>query len=518
MKNLILILGTLTMLHSVNLDNVVTDSYTSSTLSNLGGTTDIVNLSGTDKDDNVVENFIIKSLPDSSSGRLVMGDAVTPLTLNQHLTIEEVYGVCFHPLSSFVGDAKFTYVAVGKGGEEGNLGTITIPVRAGNVNNLPKTDDKENSEMLNSLDAVNILDLSGRDVDGDAVNHFIIKFLPAVESGVLYMEDGTTPVGAGQLLTDEEADGLKFNPRAGFEGEALFTYVAVDDNNKEGNKAIVTIPIVSKEVVRSPITDNKKNPEMSNLLGAVNILNLSGKDANGDAINNFIIKTLPNSDAGVLYFADGTTVVKVNQTLTLEDTDGLKFDPKKNFVGDTIFTYVAVDDNGLEGNLGTVTLSIISVVNPNRPTTDGKINPEMVHTLGAVNILNLSGKDSDGNAITSFMITALPFERQGVLYMADGVTPVEINKILTIEETNGLRFDPKAGFVGDATFQYISIDNNGLKGNVAVVRIPVIAEPSCTCESYTDDVSILSNSGILLMVLFSIGLGLFFLRKEDNQF
>jgi len=515
MKSLVLILGTLTMSYAMN--EVVTDSYTSSTLSNLGGSTDIVNLSGTDKNDELVENFIIKSLPNSSSGRLVMGDSVTPVSVNQHLTIEEVYGLCFHPLSTFIGDATFTYVAVDNAGNEGNIGTITIPVRGGNVGKLPKTDDKENPAMLNSLGAVNILDLSGRDSDGDAVNHFIIKFLPAKESGVLYMADGITAVGAGQILTDEEADGLKFNPKEGFVGESLFTYVAVDDNNREGNKAIVTIPIINRVVVDAPTTDNKKNPEMSNLLGAVNILDLSGKDANGDAINDFVIKTLPNPDAGVLYLTDGTTAVNLGQALTLEETSGLKFDPKADFVGETTFEYIAVDENGLEGNIATVTLSIVSSTNRNAPTTDGKINPEMVHTLGPVNILNLSGTDSEGNAVTTFIITALPFESQGILYMADGTTPVKVNQRLTLEEANGLKFDPKAGFVGDATFHYVAVDNNDVKGNTAVVRIPVIAEKSCTCKPYKEDVPILSNFGMLVMVLFSISLGVLFLRKEESS-
>jgi hypothetical protein len=516
MKSLIWILGAWSLLHATDVGVVETDSYTSPTLFNEGGTTDIVNLSGTGRSDNYLENFIIKSLPDENTGRLVMGDGVTEVVVNQHLTIEEVYGLCFHPLSTFVGDASFTYVAVDNG-VEGNIGTITIPVVA--VETAPTTDDKENSDMPNSFGAVNILDLSGRDANGDAVNGFVIKSLPEVEEGTLYMADGTTLVTVGQELTVEDANGLQFDPEESFVGDAIFTYVAVDDEGREGNVATVILPIVAHVNVNTPLSDNKENTEMSNSLGAVNILSLSGTDADGNAVNGFIIKTLPNANAGVLYLEDGTTPVTVNQTLTLEEADGLKFDPKEDFVGDTSFNYVAVDDNGIEGNVATVTLSIVpSLANASIPITDNKRNSRpMVHTRGATDIVDLSGKDSEGNAVTSFIITALPFASQGILYMADGTTPVTVNQTLTLIEANGLKFDPTAGFVGDATFQYVAVDDNGIQGNIAVVRIPVIAEKSCTCKPYTEDVPVFSNVGMFLMVLFSVGLGLLFIRREVTE-
>ena len=517
MKSLILIFGVWTMGHATGLDEVITDSYTSPTLSNLGGTTDIVNLSGTDTTNHLVENFIIKSLPDVDSGRLVMGDGITPVALYQHLTIEEVYGLCFHPLSTFVGDAVFTYVAVDNVGVEGTLGTITIPVIGGTVSDVPRTDDKENSEILNSSGALEILDLSGTDAEGDGVNRFIIKNLPASQSGILYMADGSTPVVKNQILTDEEADGLKFHPREGFVGEALFTYRAIDDNELEGNEAIVTIPIIGTEVVTAPITDHKKNAEISNLSAAVTLLPLTGRDRNGDAVNSFIIKTLPNVNGGVLYLADGTTAVVIGETLTSEEARALIFNPKENFVGDITFDYVAVDDNGIEGNIGIVTLPIVSIAHDLVVVTDTKRNGRpMVHTRGATDIINLSGRDKDGVAVTSFIVTALPFTRQGVLYLADG-TPVRVGQTLTLEEANGLKFDPTAGFVGDATFQYVAVDKAGNRGNVAVVSIPVIAEKACNCKAFKEDVPVFSNLGMILMLIFSVGLGLLLIKREATE-
>jgi CshA-type fibril repeat protein len=224
---------------------------------------------------------------------------------------------------------------------------------------------------------------------------------------------------------------------------------------------------------------------MSNTLGAVNILDLSGKDGNGDAVNRFIITSLPSANQGVLYMADGTTRVHVNQTLTLAEANGLRFDPTTGFVGNVTFTYVALDDNGIKSTNATVTIPLINPIN-NLPTADDKVNPKMLNTLGAVNILDLSGKDSNGDAVNNFIITSLPDVRQGVLYMADGTTAVSLNQELTLAEANGLRFDPNIDFVGEVRFSYVAVDSNGVKSSNARVTIPVVASYNTDIVTHDD--------------------------------
>ena len=291
------------------------------------------------------------------------------------------------------------------------------------------------------------------------------------------MADGTTRVTVNQTLTKDEADGLKFDPKAGFIGDAIFTYLAIDTNGKKSNPATVTIPVANEAggVVVKPITDNRLNPKILNTLGATNITNLSGTDKDGNAVVKFIIKELLNVNQGILYMADGTTAVTLNQELTLAEADGLKFDPKAGFVGNATFRYAAIDNAGVEGNVATVTIPVGNNITENdkKPTADDKTNGRIDNTMGAVNIVNLTGTDKDGNAITKFIITKLPNINEGVLYMADGTTLVTLNQELTLEEANGLKFDPKAGFVGDAIFRYAAIDNNGVRGDEATVTIPV---------------------------------------------
>jgi len=94
--------------------------------------------------------------------------------------------------------------------------------------------------------------------------------------------------------------------------------------------------------------------------------------------------------------------------------------------------------------------------------------------------------------------------------MADGTTGVVVDQNLTRDESDGLKFDPKDGFVGDAQFTYRSVDNGAL-GNVATVTIPVV---DCVCNDYNKSLPAFSNFGLLLMMILTSLVGLLFVRKE----
>jgi hypothetical protein len=284
----------------------------------------------------------------------------------------------------------------------------------------------------------------------------------------------------------------------------------------------------------SIVSEDKVNEEMVNSQEANNIIDLSATSTNGLAVCNFRIKSLPSVESGELYMADGVTLVEVNQNLTESEADGLMFDPKDGFVGDTTFTYSGIDVNGDEGSLATVTLPIIGEASDNNAEagssegtttviTDDKTNPEMLNSLPAVDILNLSGKDAEGVAVNNFIIKSIVDEEAGVLYMADGTTAVEVDQNLSIDESDGLKFDPKEDFVGDALFTYQSVDVNGDLGNVATVTIPVVgrltpdnngSKENCQCDDYNKSLPVLSTFGLFLMIILTSLFGLFFTREE----
>ncbi len=477
-----------------NQPNIITEDKTNTPdMLNTLGATDIVDLSAYFTSSTyIINKYIIKKLPSSNLGTLYMADGTTAITINQTLSQTEADGLKFDPKESCSdATAEFQYAGVSDGDEEGTVGIVKIPLVAkAECSNLTVTsDNKNNPEMLNTLGAVDILNLSGKDSNGNAISRFRITSLPNSNQGVLYMSNRTTPVNLNQTLTLEEANGLKFDPNSNFVGDVTFTYIAISDSGVEGNKATVTIPLNSDIVDNVPTADDKNNPKMSNSLSAVDILNLSGKDSSGNSIATFIITSLPNSNQGILYMSDGKTPVKLNQTLTLEEANGLKFDPNSNFVGDVTFTYVAVDGSGVKSSNATVTIPLISDIVDNAPTADDKNNPKMPNSLSAVDILNLSGKDSSGNSVSTFIITSLPNSNQGILYMSDGKTPVKLNQRLTLEEANGLKFDPNSNFVGDVTFTYVAVDGNDVRSSNATVTIPLTI-------SYNREIVTHNDSGV----------------------
>ncbi|MBT9393824.1 T9SS type A sorting domain-containing protein [Hymenobacter sp. NST-14] len=97
------------------------------------------------------------------------------------------------------------------------------------------------------------------------------------------------------------------------------------------------------------------NRFMSNEAPATSIAALSATVTAGPALNSFIIQTLPNADAGVL-FLDNVVVIP-GQEIMLADAGKLFFDPKAAYVGTAQFTYTATDVSGA-GSRNTATYSL----------------------------------------------------------------------------------------------------------------------------------------------------------------
>jgi len=331
-------------------------------------------------------------------------------------------------------------------------------------------------------------------------------------------------------------------------------------------KTLFTLLILSSSTLlatltcsESPSTNNITSTSITNTAGAQDIDSLEGKDCSGANVNGFRILTLPDANMGILTMADGTTAVQANQNLTAVEAAGLKFNPVTDFTGSAVFTYGSVDENGYVDLAGaSVTIPVTDTAaggagHPGQaggqagqpggqpgqpggqaggacinPTTEDLMNPNLPNTLGAANILDLSGKDCDNHDVESFRIVTLPDAAAGVLYMADGVTAVEEGQTLTREEANGLRFDSTPDFVGNATFTYAAIDGNGhIDPTPATVTIPLTNDGegaagagagagagNCTCDDYETSVPSLSISSLLALALLVSAAGIFFTRRE----
>ncbi len=90
-------------------------------------------------------------------------------------------------------------------------------------------------------------------------------------------------------------------------------------------------------------------------------------------------------------------------------------------------------------------------------------------------ILPLSAIAQGAASLSSYTILALPLPSQGILFLNSGSTntPVAAGQVLTPAEAARLRFQPTAGYAGNATFPYFATDNAGTLSNVALYLIPV---------------------------------------------
>ncbi|MCD8403304.1 beta strand repeat-containing protein, partial [Tenacibaculum finnmarkense] len=430
-----------------------TDDITSASIPSDAGATDIVNPTGNDTD-GTVENYKITSLP--TGGTLFLADGITPVTLNQVLTVDQANGLKFDPDGSTNDDATFNIAAIDNdSGEDATPATITIPL--GNV--LPTTDDLTSTSISSDAGATDIVNPTGSDTDG-TVENYKITSLPS--GGTLFLADGVTPVTLNQVLTVAEANGLKFDPDGTTNDDATFNIAAIDnDSGEDASPATITIPLGNV----LPTTDDITSASIPSDAGATDIVNPTGSDTDG-TVENYKITSLPSG--GTLFLADGITPVTLNQVLTVAEANGLKFDPDGTTNDDATFNIAAIDnDSGEDATPATITIPLGNVL----PTTDDLTSTSISSDAGATDIVNPTGNDTDGT-VENYKITSLP--TGGTLFLADGVTPVTLNQVLTVAEANGLKFDPDGSTNDDATFNIAAIDNDGGEdATAATITIPL---------------------------------------------
>ena len=127
-----------------------------------------------------------------------------------------------------------------------------------------------------------------------------------------------------------------------------------------------------------------------------------------------------------------------------------------------------------------------------------EIAPQSVNTNEDQSInLNLTANTSDVDGVVSTInVTSLPSPTQGVLYLADGVTPVVANQSLTPTQAQQLVFVPTPQYNGTVTIQYQAIDDLGevsTTGNIVVNVLVVNDTPIASIDiqnTLEDEVSV----------------------------
>ncbi|MCX7086460.1 MAG: Ig-like domain-containing protein, partial [Methylococcales bacterium] len=186
------------------------------------------------------------------------------------------------------------------------------------------------------------------------------------------------------------------------------------------------------------------------------------------------VTNLPPAAAGVLYLADGNTVVLAGTPLTPNQATTLVFKPVAGFIGSVDIPFTVTD------NKGAVSLASDTIVAVNGLPIATPTNI-VTNANNAVKV-NLTGTDPDGT-LASISVTTPPTAAQGILYLADGTTPVAAGAPLSPAQAAGLVFQPTAGYTGSFSIPFTVTDNQGGVLAASNVTIDVDALPVATPAS-----------------------------------
>ncbi|MDJ1181338.1 Ig-like domain-containing protein, partial [Roseofilum sp. BLCC_M91] len=423
-------------------------------------------LTGTDPDGDV-SFFTVTSVPTPEQGTLFYnGELVKP---GDTFTPEQAGQLVFDPNPNFTGDATFNYTTTDEAGNtDPTPATVTLPIEAATTTLPPEAVDRSGPVRPNDEPSP-VPTFIGTDPDGD-VSFFTVTSLPRPGEGTLFYNG--EPVKAGQQFTPQQAGQLIFDPTPGFTGDATFEYTVTDTKgNRDLTPATVTLPIQGATDGLPPIASSTPNNPVPNNTPSP-VTSLLGTDPDGN-VAFLKVNTIIPPEQGTLFYKGEP--VKPGQTFTPEQAAQLVFDPNPNYTGDAQFTFTAIDNEGNESDLATVTIPIIGagptappVANPatSEPIAQGTSEPASVPTL--------TGSDPDG-IVSFFTIQSPPTPEQGTLFLNG--EPVVAGQLLTPEQASQLTFVPNPNFTGDATFTFITTDERGNVSRVpGVITLPVVGQ------------------------------------------
>jgi hypothetical protein len=460
-------------------------------MSTLNGATAIPSLVATDADGTIL-NYTIKNLPATSAGILYLcNPACAVVTAGQVVLPADIAKLQFDPAAGFSGIyTQFDYIATDNTGKISNTATFTIPLGL-----PPVSSTLTNTTLLNTFSATVTIDPAATD-DGTIVSYFI-ETIPAVAEGLLTYFDGTSfvAVTANKILTSTEAASIKFDPAAGFIGNATFTYSTIDNVGMKSAVATINIPV---DPLMAPTANNITAPAENSSYGQTSIPALSASVAWG-TISTYTVQTIPTVAQGVLYLCNATcNAVVPGQIITEADKDKLKFDPAPDFTGNATFTYIATSDIGNASNSAIYTIP----VNNNPPIANPVLSQVILNSSGAVPVPALSGADPDGT-ITNFTITTVPLLTEGILSLCNPTcNPVTASQVIALADIAKLQFDPAVAFFGNVAFNYTVTDNSGNISPAANYIIPISTPTPINFPPVSDNIvaSQLSNSSASTLI------------------
>jgi len=339
---------------------------------------------------------------------------------------------------------------------------VAVPFALPVLNSAPTASFTSTSGIEDTANAT--ISLTGSDTDGSIAAYTVLSLPPATQ-GVLYLADGVTPVAANSPLTPAQATGLIFVAAPNFNGTVNMAFNATDNAGTTSSTLSAQISVASVNDTPIANADNGAVIEDTPIVGNV-LTNDTDVEGSALAITQFSVDTDGDSIAEVFLAGATANIIGVG-SVAIKADGSFSFNPAPNYVG-TIPPIVYTVSDGVLSNTGALNLGPVSAINDaptaNLTTVIGNEDSNIA--------INLSGSDIDGT-IAAITVTTLPLATQGVLYLADGVTPVLANSPLTPAQAAGLIFTPAPNFNGLVNIAFNATDDGGATSPTATTSITV---------------------------------------------
>ena len=371
---------------------------------------------------------------------------------NGSVTVNPDGTFTFTPTANFAGNATFQYVA---NDSTVDSAPVTVTINFGAVNDAPV--GNADTFTINEDDApvAPFFNVLGNDTDVEDAGGIPVKVSRI--NGTAVAVNGTVGVSGGAVTLNADYT-LSFTPTPNFNGDATFTYTAMDGAGAESAPTQVTVQVnsVNDAPTAAPnsFTASEDTPFTINLLA---------NDSDPESGKPNIVAQIDGQNiivGGNVTVAGGTVHLNGDQTIT--------FTPTANFNGPGLsFTYVARDVLGGQlSNTATVSYSVTAVNDAPVANADNGVFSTNEDNPTTFNVLT---NDTDIEDITPTSIgringTALTTVGQ-VVNIGPGT--------LTWNGGGSLTFTPNLNFNGTASFTYTAKDSGGLESGITTANVTV---------------------------------------------
>jgi len=165
-----------------------------------------------------------------------------------------------------------------------------------------------------------------------------------------------------------------------------------------------------------------------------------------------------------------TVTIEGEGTYTIGTDGTVIFTPEADYVGVSTVTYTVKDENGLESNAATITVTVEGVAAEIAPTAN---DDQAATRYGQSVTITALANDQPGSSpivpATIRLIDASGNPATTVTIPGEGRYRVDAQGVVT--------FEPADGFTGTSTVRYEVTDENGLVSNIATISVTVEARP-----------------------------------------